>query len=145
MAMRARLELERLSGPNPARLAAADRTVERAEATLRALRAEGVARGANGTNPARPSGVADPERALQDAIAQRDQILAASPLEEVEAARQADVEAKRVLDDAGRRLELARQGSGPVSIPEADAAVVAAQIAVYDAESRVQTVQSGRP
>jgi hypothetical protein len=143
-ATRARLGVERLNGPDPARLAAANRTVERAEATLRALRVEAASRGAPSAVPARLPAIASAEQAARDAIARREQILAGPSPQEIEAARRADAQAKRAFEAAAQRLELARQAQGPVSIAEADAAVLAAQTAVYNAEARVQALQSGR-
>jgi hypothetical protein len=143
-ATRVRLDLERLNGPDPTRLAAASRAVERAEATLRALRAESASRGDNSVDATPESAVASAQRALQDAIAQRDQILAGPSFQEIEVARKADGAAHQALEVAARRLALARQGARPLSIAEADAVVVTAQIAVYDAEYRFRAFASDR-
>jgi hypothetical protein len=144
MVERSRLDLERLNGPNPASLTLAERTVQRAEATLRAIRSEGATRKLDGTEALRETTAADAERALQEAVAQRDRILQPPSASEVDAAHRAQAAAQLTLEAAARCLDAARQRYGPLSVDEADAAVVAAQIAVYDAEASLRALDSGR-
>jgi hypothetical protein len=140
-AVRTRLDLQRLNGPDPAQLAEATRAVQRAEATLQAAQSARPTREPTSLVSERDVTVASAALALQQATARRDQIVAGPTPEEVEAARQADASAQDALRAATDRVVVTRERLLQVAPEATSVAMTAAQESLHDAESRLQAAR----
>jgi hypothetical protein len=144
-AVRTRLDLLRLSSPDPAQLAEANRAVERAHATLQDARPARSARnGSDNAASERSATTASAALALQAAIARRDQILAGPASEQIEAARHADAVAQDALEAATDRLAAAREQWNQPAIDAASSALLSAQDALSSAEVELRAARQRR-
>lgn len=145
MVVRAESEVNRLSGPNPARVAASEREVLRAEATLRATMTLRAGVGEPGPDVGNDSAVQRAWLTLQNAVARHDQVRSGPPASEVAAAQDALSDAKARLQNALQRLERARNVWPSASIGESQTAVTAARAVLVEAEAHQRALWAGLP
>ena len=150
MVLHAEADVARLSGPDPVVLAAAERKVQRAEATLLATMAPRSLLAAAGDRTSSPGAQEDPSvhsarLALQEAIARRDLARAGPPAWELEQARARLLATRLSAEVAAQRLEATGSTGATRSAEDARVAVLSARIALDDAEARLRILQEGVP
>jgi hypothetical protein len=149
-ALRAEADLARLSGPDTVVLDAAERQVQRAEATLLAAMAPRSMLAATGDRIA-TAGVHDDSAvqrarlALQEAISRRDLVRAGPPAGALERAQATLVAARMNVDVAAQRLEATGQADAVRSAEDARVAVLSARNTLDEAEARLRALQAGAP
>ena len=112
----AQQDLQRLNGPNPVILEAADREVQRAQATLRIIRTTRPPRDDPDAQSDTASALAAAQVALDEAVRRRDRLRAGPEPQQVERSQQALAAAQRQLEDAPS--EVRQRGTvGAIAIP----------------------------
>jgi hypothetical protein len=148
--LRAEADVARLSGPDPVVLDAAERKVQRAEATLLAAMtprsmlaatSDHVSTAGMQDNPA----VQSARLALQEAVSRRDLVRAGPPDWELERARATLTAARLSVEVAAQRLDATGQADAMRSAEDARVAVLAARSALDEAEARLRALQAGTP
>jgi hypothetical protein len=149
-ALRAEAEVARLSGPDPVVLEAAERKVQRSEATLLAAMAPRPIAGATSDRMSAIVMQDDPalqaaQLALQEALARRDLVRAGPAAGELERAQARFVAARMHVDVAAQRLEATGQAHAMRSAEDARVAVLSARNTLDEAEARLRALQAGAP
>jgi hypothetical protein len=138
----AQQELQQVSAPNPVMLEAADREVQRAQATLRILRTTRPPRDDPEAQSGHAEALAAAQVTLDDAMLRRDRLRAGPEPQQIERARQTLAAAQQQFEDARQRYGVAAQAAPLPDLDAADAGVLAARRALYDAEAALQALQS---
>jgi hypothetical protein len=149
-ALRAEADVARLSGPDSVVLDAAERQVQRAEATLVASMAPPSMLAATGDRIATTRVHDDPavqraRLALQEAISRRDLVRAGPPAGALERAQATLLAARMNVDVAAQRLEATGQADAVRTTEDARVAVLSARNTLDEAEARLRALQAGAP
>jgi hypothetical protein len=138
----AQQDLQRLSEPNPVMLEAAEREVQRAQATLRIIRTTRPPHDDPDAQANQASALGAAQVALNQAIFRRDGLRAGPEPQQVARSQQTLAAAERQLEDARLRYDATVRAAPLPDLDAADAAVLAARRAVYDAEADLQALRS---
>jgi hypothetical protein len=142
MVTSAQQDLQRLSQPNPVILEAVDREVQRAQATLRILKATRPPRDDPDAPADTASALAAAQAALDPAVLRRDRLRPGPDPQQVERPQHPLAAAQRQPEDARLRYDVAVRAAPVPDLDAADAAVLAARRALYDAEATLQALES---
>ncbi|MCC6177668.1 MAG: HlyD family efflux transporter periplasmic adaptor subunit [Chloroflexi bacterium] len=156
---RIQLDLQRASQPDPIALAAAERDVQRAQATLRLAELNARTRTSSTTSDGgktsrnasadrlaelqKRAAVLDAQLALQAALDKLEAVRAGPPPGEVAILRRSLGVAQSQLEAARARLEEVRQGPAPTEVVQAQTAVDTARMNYETAVARAAAARSG--
>jgi hypothetical protein len=148
--LRAEADVARLSGPDPVVLDAAERKVQRAEATLLAAMAPRSMLAATSDRPSTAGmhdnpAVQSARLALQEAVSRRDFVRAGPPAWELERAQAALMTARLSVEVAAQRLEATGQADAMRSAEDARVAVLSVRSVLDEAEARLRALRAATP